>query len=159
MNHHGSRLVLGNILHSLPLDLLRAVVFTRFVVATSADNPWRAAGLFGAAYLLVEEPLHPDDAAELDATLNWFREHLPVPPFRKRLRQGRWTEQAICWYLADAVEPMQKMWDLIRVLKRSGEKIRMLQTAKPGRIVYRDGYQIVAEVPRRAYAGLVCAAI
>jgi hypothetical protein len=42
------------------------------------------------------------------------------------------------------------MWDLVSALKDHGVSVRVLRTASPGMIVYRDEYQVVAQTPKRA---------
>lgn len=135
-------------------------MYVRFVEAVTADNPWQAEGLFQAAYRAVKSnELPEDERANVRAALDWMRDHLPVPPIDDRVIRGMWTERAVCWFRADADEPIGQMWQIVGMLKQQGVKVRLLQTTAPGKIVYRDRYQIVAESPQRAKGGLVCVRI
>lgn len=79
------------------------------------------------------------------SAFDWLNEHLPCPPFQSNLKLGKWTEDAVCWFLPQAKEPISRMWDLVAVLKEHDVPVKVLHSQKPGLIVYRDEYQIVAE--------------
>jgi hypothetical protein len=83
----------------------------------------------------------------LEEIFEWFNEHLPCPPFQEKLRSGEWTADAVSWFRAYAKEPLRRIWDIIALLREHGVPVRLVTTKKPGKIVYSDEYQIVAETP------------
>src|SRR5262249_37422700 len=83
----------------------------------------------------------------LNEVFDWFNCHLPVPPFRRNLWSKRWSANAVCWYRDDAKEPLSRMWDIVAMLREHGVPVRLITTQKPGRIVFEDKFQVVAETP------------
>ena len=45
------------------------------------------------------------------------------------------------------MEPIRRMWDIVAILREHGVAARMVTAEKPGKIVYEDRYQVVAETP------------
>ena len=66
-------------------------------------------------------------------------DNLPVPPFKQLPRD------VVCWFRDEAGEPVQRMWDIASLLKECGVPVRLLRSARPGKILYEDDYQIVVE--------------
>ena len=125
-------------------------MYVRFVVATPQQNPWWATGVITSARILMDDGvLEPYDVDVVEAAFDWFNTHLPCPPFQQNLRSGCWTDDAVAWFFPWALEPISRMWDLVAVLKQHGAATRMLRSHFPGRIVYADELQIVAETPRK----------
>jgi hypothetical protein len=83
----------------------------------------------------------------LEATYEWLNAHLPCPPFSEKLRNGEWTRDAVSWFHADAGEVLRRIWDIVAILKEHDVPVRFVATQRPGKIVYKDEYQIVAETP------------
>jgi hypothetical protein len=126
-------------------------MYMRFVVgADSEDGRWLTGVITTARILRDEKQLEPYQIEIVEATYDWLNEHVPCPPFQKNLQSGKWSADAVAWFLPDAKEPIQRMWDLVAVLKDHGSPVRVLRTATPGMIVYRDKYQVVSETPKRA---------
>ncbi len=123
-------------------------MFVRFVVGTDAENPAWLTGIFTEARLLSDRgEVFDYEAERLEAIFDWFNEHLPCPPFGKKLKAGEWTRHAVAWFRAEAKRPIGRMWDIVAILEEHGVAVRMVTTEKPGRIVYEDEYQVVAETP------------
>jgi hypothetical protein len=122
-------------------------MFLRFVVGTDADNAFRLDGVFTeAASLRNAGELDRYESQWLQAIFDWFHVHLPCPPFRKMQRAGAWTRNAVCWFRDDAGEPLNRIWDIVALIEHHGVPVRLLRARRPGTIVYRDEYQIVAEL-------------
>lgn len=135
-------------------------MFVRFVAATKDEDPWHADGVICTARSIRDAgEFAAAETAAVNAAFEWFNEHLPCPPFRDRLSRELWTENAISWYLATAQEPLERTWELAQLLAEHGIPVHVLRTLKPGRIVYRDGFQIVAEAPSRPAPGLRTATV
>jgi hypothetical protein len=126
-------------------------MYLRFVKgADSEDGRWLT-GIITAARLLRDEGrLEQYQVDVVNATFDWLNDQIPCPPFERNLESGKWSEDAVAWFRPDAKVPIQRMWNLVEILKDHGIPVRILRTASPGMIVYRDEYQVVAETPLRA---------
>ena len=123
--------------------------FVRFVVRAESENAYWLTGIFTVAeQLRAEGRLHRHEAEWLEAVFEWFNAHLPCPPFERKRGSGEWTGDAVSWFRDSAEEPLQKIWELVALLREHDVPVRLIKTQKPGRIVYADDYQIVAETPR-----------
>jgi len=105
-------------------------------------------GLFGPAY---ECARHPEIPAMLRdaiwAEIDWFNANLPVPAGRSFLvkPRKRWLPDGICWFVDDAREPIARAFALAWLLKECGVQVTKVATHRPGQILYRDAWQIVAK--------------
>jgi hypothetical protein len=123
-------------------------MFLRFVGGPDAEDPHCLTGVFVAAQRLRDEGrLYDYEVALLNETYAWFNENLPCPPFVRFLGSGEWTPGAVAWFRDGAGEPLRRIWDLVHILRENGVPVRLVTTDRPGRIVYVDKYQIVAETP------------
>jgi hypothetical protein len=123
-------------------------MFVRFVVGAESQNAAWLTGVITEARLLRDRgELYSYESERLEAILDWFNEHLPCPPFEKMLRSGEWTPNAVAWFRPEAKEPVGRMWDIVAILREHGVAIRLITTDNPGKIVYEDAYQVVAETP------------
>jgi hypothetical protein len=122
--------------------------FVRFVVGTDAENGWWLTGVITSARILRDAgELYSYESELLEEAFDWFNEHLPCPPFGEKLRSGEWTRDAVSWFRADAVEPLRRIWDIVAILREHGVADRLVTANNPGKIVYSDEYQVVAETP------------
>ncbi|QEH39182.1 hypothetical protein OJF2_77940 [Aquisphaera giovannonii] len=123
-------------------------MFVRFIVGADDENAAWLTGIIAEARLLRDAgELYDFEEERLEAIYDWFNEHLPCPPFRGKLRSGEWTRDAVAWFKPDAGEPIRRMWDIVAILREHGVAARMITAEKPGKIVYEDTYQVVAETP------------
>lgn len=123
--------------------------YIRFVVGTEREDDRLLDGVFTISRCLRGEGrLYRHEERIVSRAFDWFNEHLPCPPFGANIRSGSWTRDARAWFRPEARECISKIWNLIHILKEHGEPVTMLQSDKPGKIVYRDRYQIVAESTR-----------
>jgi hypothetical protein len=121
-------------------------MYVRFIA------PWRIRrgvdqGLFGAAYYAEEmaaaEPLRLAIRHELD----WFEANLPIPArdrFRVRSRKV-WRPDGICWFVDEAREAIARAFAMAALLRECGVEVVKVATRRPGQILYRDQWQIVAK--------------
>jgi hypothetical protein len=127
---------------------MRLRVFVRFVVGADAENAVWLTGVISEARLLRDAgELYDYESERLEDIYDWFNEHLPCPPFQRKLCSGEWTRDAVAWFRAEAGEPIRRMWDIVAILREHGVPVRMVTTKKPGKILYEDDYQVVAETP------------
>lgn len=123
-------------------------MFVRFVVGADSENQARLLGVLTEAHELMERgELFDHEAQTLIEALGWFNDHLPVPPFRAMQRSGKWTDRAVCWFRPEATEPIGRVWDVVAILKEHGTPVRLLTTGRPGRVLFEDRFQVVAEPP------------
>jgi hypothetical protein len=87
------------------------------------------------------------ESDRLEVTYDWFNEHLPCPPFQSNLRSGEWTQDAVAWYRAEATEPIRRMWEIVAILREHGVAVWTVTSERPGKIVYEDDYQVLAQTP------------
>lgn len=124
-------------------------MYLRFVEGVDSPTSRWLTGVITVARILKDDGrLEPHQIEIVDATFEWLNEHLPCPPFQRNLKSGKWSQDAIAWFLPDAVDAIQRMWDLVAVLKDHDVPVSVIRTASPGLIVYRDEFQVVAETPR-----------
>ena len=125
-------------------------MFVRFVAGPDAEHAFRLDGVIMAAWTLRGEgALYDHESKWLEEVINWFNAHLPCPPFRRKLRSGEWTRDAVCWFRDDAVENLLRASGTsVALVKEHGTTVRLIMaTDRPGKIVYADKYQVVAEAP------------
>jgi hypothetical protein len=123
-------------------------MFVRFVVGADAENASWLTGVITEARILRDDgELFRYESELLREVFDWLNEHLPCPPFQAKLRSGEWTADAVSWFRADAKGPLGRIWDIVAILREHGVPVRLVTTDKPGKIVYSDQYQIVAETP------------
>jgi hypothetical protein len=73
----------------------------------------------------------------LSDSLNWFNEHLPVPA------ADELDQRAIFWFHRPS-QVVREMWQLVAILRDEGVPVALRRTSIPGRIIYRDDFQIAA---------------
>lgn len=106
------------------------------------------AGLFGPAGACARDcEVGAALRTALWVELDWFNDHLPVPArraFRVKSRH-RWRDDGICWFADSAREMIARAWTLAALLGECGIPVSKVATERPGQILYRDDYQIVAK--------------
>lgn len=123
-------------------------IFVRFVTGAEDENAYRLKGIFTAAYLLRHKrEFHDYESDWLEEIFEWFNQNLPTPPFEEKLRSSRWTANAKCWFRNDADECIQRIWDLVALLREHEVAVRLVKAKTIGKVVYEDEFQIVAETP------------
>jgi hypothetical protein len=126
-------------------------VFVRFVVGNEKENPYWLTGVFTIARVLRDEgKLYSYESEWLEEIYDWFNANLPCPPFEEKRRRGEWTENAVSWFRDEAKEPMSRIWELVALLQQHDVSVRLVTSDDPGKIVYSDDYQVVAETRRWA---------
>lgn len=123
-------------------------MFVRFVTGFDDENAFWLTGVITSARILLDDgELDRFEANHLKDTFEWFNRHLPCPPFEKKIRTGEWTRDAVSWFRDDAREPLRRIWDIVAILEEHGVLVRLVTTVRPGKIVYSDEFQVVAETP------------
>jgi hypothetical protein len=120
------------------------------VLGASADSYLRFAvrptsgemiGLFQSCALIEQDPEVPRAAlSQAREAFQWFNRHLAVP--------RRLPTSAVCWFRADAADCVDRVRTLVEVYRLAGHTVWMLGCRSPGRVVYRDAFQVAA-IPHR----------
>jgi hypothetical protein len=114
-------------------------MFVRFVVCTDRDNHRWLTGIITEARLLGDRgQLAPYQQACLEDAYAWLNAHLPVPPFSTNNRGPK----AVSWFKDTAEPSINKMWEIVALLKEHGVAVRFLRSKNPGKIVYEDDFRI-----------------
>lgn len=123
--------------------------YLRFVVGAERQNPRTLKGLLRDERTdRVHTHLLEHEIDLWDELLDWFNEHLTVPPYSDPDRDdlGR---RAVCWLRDDARECIHHMRVLAYLLREAGVPTRVLRATDPGRIIWEDEQQVVAAPWRR----------
>jgi hypothetical protein len=107
-------------------------------------------GPFGPAYDALWErdvPRVVKDAIWYE--IDWFERNLPVPTPRRDAfcvkSRKRWYADGICWFVSEAREMIAHAFVLASLLREAGVPVRKVWTRRPGTVLYRDPYQVVAK--------------
>jgi len=123
-------------------------MYLRFVVADIDEDSERELGVFHAMGNLRDAgELYPHEQELHDVIRSWFNTHLQKPtrftaskpPFYRK------KKKAISWFKDSAHDHIDRVRSLVAILNNHGISVRMLNTDRPGYVVYEDDYQIVAE--------------
>ncbi|MEK6335686.1 MAG: hypothetical protein AABM67_12105 [Acidobacteriota bacterium] len=120
-------------------------MFVRFVSEEIDESSHVSAGIFSAAFDLIDELTMPDpDHAELNDLMDWFDLNLRGP-FRFRRKSPRRARRSICWFKSEAQEHLRRAWQMTMILERNNVFVRMIKSRKAGYIIYEDDAQVLAE--------------
>src|SRR6266550_3185307 len=115
--------------------------YVRFVAAVVDENSGKRLGVFQAADDLEDgKELRDYEAEELKAIFKWFKKHLKVPPRFSRSRRPGAAPKAISWFKSTAIEHIERMQAICRILEEHGIRTEMITTARPGYIVFEDEF-------------------
>ncbi len=84
----------------------------------------------------------------METYIDWFRKNLKKPSkLNSSTSKGAYRRQTkgVSWFKDNALEHIGKVRDIVAILEDCGYAVTERSTTKPGRIVYEDDYQIVAE--------------
>jgi hypothetical protein len=117
----------------------------RFVTARRPSPRGHRTGLFQEAYRLWhEDTLRAADRAELRALLDWFNDNLERPQRLAPSPLAYANKTAVSWLRASAHHHLVQLRRLVDLVKEASIAVDELQTTRPGYIVYRDAYQVIA---------------
>jgi len=114
-------------------------MYLRFTTTTIDEDSRKPRGLFTEAYeLLHSGELSVDEWKELRAILDWFNAALPQPP--KNFTASR----AIFWFRSDAHGCIDKLWEMVHLLRSHGRHIKIHKCRHLANRVYSDALQVAA---------------
>ena len=113
-------------------------MFLRFAVHARHETSQRGQGLFTAIYELEKKGrLAEYEAAWFSEQERWFNKHLERPePLKSPL--------AILWFKSTAFEHITRMRALAALVEHKDTVVEVIQTDRPGYVVYEDEYQVAA---------------
>lgn len=117
-------------------------MYLRFVTLGKDVDSKKKQGLITYVYDLRDEG--ELDRYELEAVnriIDWFKEHVKIPPILKRNDSNR----CISWFKPEAEQPIKYMWELYYMLQAKGVAVEVLKEEKIGNIKYEDEWQVVAQ--------------
>jgi hypothetical protein len=121
-------------------------MFVRLVIHKNDEVSGRRQGLFQAlSDLEYESSLLKHEQAQYDEIYEWFRKHLKKPSSFTRSSKPHAKNVALSWFKDTAIEHIAKMHALAQILEAHNISIDILQSERPGYLVYEDEFQIVAE--------------
>ena len=121
--------------------------FIRFVVAAPDPTSQVRQGVFQAvAELRDEAALSEAEDRLIGDALAWFVKNLPEPQRFSRKRNASHRDQrGIAWLKDSATDHLRRIRELVVILEEHGRKVSMLESERPGYVVYEDPYQVIAE--------------
>lgn len=122
-------------------------MYLRFTSDKIDERTGRPMGAFTVAYELLDEgELSKEEEVELRGLLAWFSAHLQIPTkFSRNRNDSHKNTQGISWIKDTANEVVSSLWGLKDFLERQGFSITVVRTERPGRVVYEDKLQVIAE--------------
>jgi hypothetical protein len=111
----------------------------RFATTRIDEDSRKPEGVFSAAYFLLDSgDLDQVEWKQLRELLDWFKANLPLPP--DNFDKGR----AIFWFQPNARDCLDRVWELVQLLKQHGHHVVIYKCPSLGNICYRDKFQVAA---------------
>lgn len=121
-------------------------MYVRFVIHQNDPGSGRRQGLFQAMTDLDHGGvLEPREIELYDQVYDWFKGNLKMPRSFTRSTKPHAKKVALSWFKSSAKEHIAKMRILAHILDVHGIAVDVIQTGRPGYIVYDDEYQVAAE--------------
>ena len=125
-------------------------MYLRFVTERRTDHGHGREGFFQATYAVWRNPETPTfSAPELRRLLDWFDANLEAPDRLSRSRHKRGKDAgartALSWFTPQATEHITKAYEIAAIIREYGYSVTVLKTDRPGFVVFRDRWQVVAE--------------
>ena len=119
-------------------------MYLRFIVVAPRARP--AFGLFRSEY----HPRYDESLPEwlrppIEELYDWFGANLAVPRRFTVVSRRRRIYAGLCWFRPEAREHIARARELALLIAEAGQPTAMLKTRRPGQVLYRDEFQIVAK--------------
>ena len=114
-------------------------MFLRFAITQIDEDSQKPQGVFSAAYALLDScTLDLEESKRLRELLDWFNENLPSPP------EDFDAKRAIFWFKSGAHESIDRIWELVQMLRLHGYHIEIYKSRGLANISYEDEFQVAA---------------
>jgi hypothetical protein len=121
-------------------------VFIRFVTHKIDEDSGRRRGIFQAISDLEHAGvLLSYEQETYDAVYEWFRKNLKKPRSFTRSSKPHAKNVALSWFKDSAKEHVAKIYEIFAILEAHDVRVEVLQTERPGYVVYEDDFQVAAE--------------
>ena len=112
-------------------------MYLRFTTTAIDEDSKKPRGLFIEAHMLLNSgDLDAHQWTQLREILDWFNENLSHPP--KKFM----TERAIFWFRSEAHECIDKIWEMVHLLRAHNRHIAVYKCRRLGNITYSDKLQV-----------------
>ena len=123
-------------------------MYRRFISPWPSDMRNVDYGIFQGIWICEEDYLLPSYLIEeLRRETAWFNRNLPCPN-RAEFEYAS-HNVGVCWFSEHAHEMIQHARHMAAIYRAGDIWITEVRTDNPGRILYRDDYQIIAQPNRR----------
>ena len=119
----------------------------RFVISDRDERTGQQTGLMTVAYRLLRagDLLHGDEE-ELRSHTKWLETNLPIPTrFARKRNVAHKETHGASWVRSSALEAIRCLHAIADIARRHEYSIEVIQTERPGYVVYQDEWQVVAE--------------
>jgi hypothetical protein len=114
-------------------------MFLRFAITQIDEDSHKPQGIFVAVYDLIDScELTQEESKQLRELLDWFSENLPTPP------EDFYASRAIFWFKLSAHETINRIWELVHLLRLYGYHIEVRKARRLSNISYEDEFQVAA---------------
>ena len=114
-------------------------MYLRFTVTEIDDNSRREKGVISAAYELLDSgDLGAEEHVRLRELMDWFEKNLPNPP------DDFYASRAIFWFRSDAKENIDRIWEVILILRENGYHVNVLKCQFLANVSFRDRFQVAS---------------
>jgi hypothetical protein len=123
-------------------------MYIRFITGEIDDASLKESGVLQAAYRLWRHGNLPEfEETRLRGLLDWFNSNLKKPSRFTTSKPPYYRKQnrAISWFKDSAIEHIANLRQIVSILDNHDIHTEMIQTERPGYIVYEDAHQVVAE--------------
>jgi hypothetical protein len=121
-------------------------MYLRFVIHKNDADSGRRQGLFQALAAMDEEGLLlPYEQSQYEDIYAWFKKNLRKPRSFTRSTKPHAKKVSLSWFKDSAKEHIAKMHALKQILEAHGVVVDVIQTNRPGYVVYEDEFQVAAE--------------
>jgi hypothetical protein len=133
--------------------------YVRFVCFQTVKRQKNRLGVFQAMHLAEEDEEAPDWALREIRDLEiWFTNKLATPGrfvTRGDRYRNRWNKDdaqtGLSWFKPEATDHIARMHRLKAALEACGMHVEVLTTRDPGKVVWEDEHQVVAEPGGRRF--------
>jgi hypothetical protein len=122
-------------------------VLLRFVISDRDERTGQPMGLMTLAYRLLRSNslTHAEDL-QFREIVGWLESNLPIPArFARKRNMSHKHTHGVSWIRVSAIEVLTHLHALADLVRLQGYVIEILQTERPGYVVYEDQWQVVAE--------------
>lgn len=114
-------------------------MFLRFVTTEIDEDSHLPKGVIIAAYSLLDSgDLNLQEWERLRVLMDWFEKNLPSPP------DNFYAGRAIFWFRSEAKENIDRLWEVIAMLRENGCHIEVLKCRSLKNICFSDRFQVAA---------------